>query len=628
MSGMRWLLWMGLLLAAGLDAPAQAQSTDSLRSELTATLQPGHPRLLFLQQDEARLANLQNEDPYFADLVRIVIAEAELNLQDSVIVHRKIGRRLLKQCRASLSRILHLSMAYRLTGEQKYLERAEAEMLAAAALTDWNPSHFLDAAEMATGLAIGYDWLYSDLSTSSRKKIRTALIEKALQPALAQTHWWEHAHNNWNQVCNTGLAVAALAIAEDEPALAEKMVARACVNLPIAMKTSYEPMGCYPEGPMYWEYGTTFNVLLIAALETALGSDCGLVLQKGFAESALYRLLVVGPDRAFFGYSDCSGTPETSAALYWFTQRFGKPEYAWLIRENEEQIVRQMVQTHVPAPARFFPLTLLWYSPGDSLREPLPLDFLGQGANPIALFRSSWDRDALWLAFKGGNNENSHNHMDAGQVVILAKGIRWCDDLGADDYYVLEQLPGNLWGEGRYDFFRLGVQGHSTLMLNGEQPQIKESDSPIIKFFSSSGRSHAVVDMSKSWRKCAKKVLRGAAMVDKQVILLQDEITAATGEILWQMITPAEIRLDGDSAVLAKNGQTFRLRILAPANHAFEELDVKPRYSQENQNEGYTKLAIRIQSPDERVVIAVQMGLEQGEKSEEISIVPLCDWAE
>ena len=48
-------------------------------------------------------------------------------------------------------RIIHL------TGDRAFSSRAEQEMLAAAAFTDWNPSHFLDVGEMTTALALGYD---------------------------------------------------------------------------------------------------------------------------------------------------------------------------------------------------------------------------------------------------------------------------------------------------------------------------------------------------------------------------------------------------------------------------------------------------------------------------------------
>ena len=37
----------------------------------------------------------------------------------------------------------------------------------------------------------------------------------------------------------------------------------------------YGPDGGYPEGFGYWGYGTSFQVMLIAALESAFGTDNG-----------------------------------------------------------------------------------------------------------------------------------------------------------------------------------------------------------------------------------------------------------------------------------------------------------------------------------------------------------------
>lgn len=99
-------------------------------------------------------------------------------------------------------------------------------MLAAAAFADWNPSHFLDVAEMTAALGIGYDWLYEELSEEDRRGIREAIVEKGLKPSLTVNSWTRAVHN-WNQVCNAGMAIGALAVAESEPELAARMVARA-----------------------------------------------------------------------------------------------------------------------------------------------------------------------------------------------------------------------------------------------------------------------------------------------------------------------------------------------------------------------------------------------------------------
>ncbi len=91
-----------------------------------------------------------------------IVRQADALLDVEPITRTLQGRRLLGQSRSCVKRVLTLAMAYHLTGDQKYAARGEKEMLAVAAFTDWNPSHFLDVAEMTFALAIGYDWLFHE----------------------------------------------------------------------------------------------------------------------------------------------------------------------------------------------------------------------------------------------------------------------------------------------------------------------------------------------------------------------------------------------------------------------------------------------------------------------------------
>ena len=98
---------------------------------------------------------------------------AILNVADKMLLLKPLkreltGRRLLYVSSIYTKRILYLSYSYLVTKDDKYLLKAEEEMLAASAFSDWNPSHFLDVAEMTTALAIGYDWLYSDFSEQTK----------------------------------------------------------------------------------------------------------------------------------------------------------------------------------------------------------------------------------------------------------------------------------------------------------------------------------------------------------------------------------------------------------------------------------------------------------------------------
>ena len=103
------------------------------------------------------------------------------------------GKRLLAQSRLALHNIIHCAWAWRMTGKEEYRLRAITELEAACALKDWNPSHFLDTAEMATAVAVGYDWLHETLTPAQREMCERAIIDKALKPAKKihdQGGWW------------------------------------------------------------------------------------------------------------------------------------------------------------------------------------------------------------------------------------------------------------------------------------------------------------------------------------------------------------------------------------------------------------------------------------------------------
>src|SRR5687767_1402427 len=213
----RLIILITLLTVAGSAAQAQDDVLKSLR--------PGHPRLLVLDDDIARLKREIETDATAKAYFEHVKGVGDKLLDAPPSERKLIGPRLLHVSRQVLGRVATWGGLYRLTGEEKYATRCREEMLAAAAFEDWNPSHFLDTAEMSNALGIGYDWIFSTLSNEDRRIIRTAIIEKGLKPGLKvyeSDRGWHKRTNNWNQVCNGGLTVGALAIADEEPAIARQ----------------------------------------------------------------------------------------------------------------------------------------------------------------------------------------------------------------------------------------------------------------------------------------------------------------------------------------------------------------------------------------------------------------------
>ncbi|MBL8216182.1 MAG: DUF4962 domain-containing protein, partial [Bryobacterales bacterium] len=207
--------------AAFLFGEVAPSEVDRLLKQMDTS----HPRLFLKAGGEKELARSLAADPLRVKLRGVLLARADKVLEEAPVERVLEGRRLLGQSRKALGRVLHLGLAWRLTGDAKYAARAKREMLAAAAFTDWNPSHFLDVAEMTAALGTGYDWFYSTLSEGERQTIRTAIVEKGLQPSIKVDHWSRN-RNNWNQVCNAGMVIGSLAVAEQEPALASRMIVR------------------------------------------------------------------------------------------------------------------------------------------------------------------------------------------------------------------------------------------------------------------------------------------------------------------------------------------------------------------------------------------------------------------
>ncbi len=597
-----------------------------------------HPRLLASREELLSLRAAVDEDPLRSALKEAIIEQAEM-IWNLPPVERKLrGRRLLAQSRVCLKRVVGLSMAFFLSGDPEHVRRCERELLAAARFEDWNPSHFLDVAEMTLALAIGYDWLYNELSETVRREIRQAIIEKGVSlPFDTEHNRWVQARNNWGQVCHGGLTAGALAVLEHEPELAARTIHSALQNVTHSMQ-AYAPRGSYPEGPAYWAYGTSYNVLLIEVLESVLGTDFGLSRAPGFRETGQYLSLVTGPSGQFFNYSDGAARRGPEAVLFWFADRYGRPE--WLLGEPgrlRTWIDRLDAERAASAAGRMLPLALLWMD-----REPdiqtirTPLHWQSRGETPIAVHRSSWtDPDAIYIGLKGGSPSGNHGQMDIGSFVLDAGGVRWASDLGAEGYHGIESRGMDLWNRAqdsdRWTIFRQGNQGHNTLVID-QQPQRVSGRAMMIRFSEDSAFPHSVVDMSSVYTGQAESVLRGVALIDSQEVLIQDQLSGLRpgSRVRWGMITPGSPQvLEGSRVELRQEDSTLTLEILSPQAAAWRIIDIaSPRNEWDSPNPGFRMLAFESIAPESgRLRLAVLAKPGASIRKRDFRLQPLEEWS-
>lgn len=585
------------LLAGLIFATALSAAADPL-----ATLHRDHPRLLFTAGTIEAALTAAETDPLRAKLHEQVVRAAERHLQAAPIRYVLVGPRMLDQSRKALAQVTTCAMAYRLTGDQRYADRARDVMLTAAAFPDWNPSHFLDVAEMATALGLGYDWLYDRLTPAERVTIKRALLDKALayvRPAYARADPDRESFpfvkgnltNNWNQVCNGGFLIAALAIAEDEPAIAREVLAGLRETLPVAMR-AYEPDGAYPEGPVYWGYGTRYNVLVLAALESALGDDFGLGRLPGFDRTELFRLHVQSPTGLSFNFADGRAGLGADSGLTWLAQHHRQP----VAEAHSRELLAAELEREPNLDDRFMATTVLWFPGRNTAGATLPLDANFDGPSKLAVFRSAWgDPGALWTGLKAGSNRVNHGHLDLGSFMLDADGVRWAVDLGPDNYDLPGYWDGARVDSPRWQYYRLNNRSHNTL-TPGEVLQSPDADGRMLAFRSTPERAFAVADLTPAYPRQARSFHRGVAMLDRARVLVQDEVEELGSDVslTWRMLTPAAVAFDGRQARLTLGGRALRVEILEPRDARFVSRPATPPTAVETQNTGVTELRVEV----------------------------------
>jgi hypothetical protein len=531
--------------------------------DILSGLKPGHPRLIIGGDTWQNIRQQRQNDPLLDGLLNVMQHNAESLLAKPPVEYKLEGRRLLGVSREALYRTLTLGATYRLTDDSCFAKRAIAEMEQIASFNDWHPAHFLDTAEMTAAMAFGYDWLHDQLDPEQRAAIRQAIAAKGLQAGQEpKSSGWKRMTNNWNQVCWGSMTLGALAVAEDEPELARQILAEAKASIHHGLK-AYLPEGVYPEGPGYWGYGTSYQALMIAALQSALNTDWGLAESPGLRESAEWQTRETSPLGKYFNFSDCGEGAAVEPALFWFAAHYHENGFLF----PQKNLLEKIIAANRENKNRMLPLAAVWWqTPGQTPGFNATAN--GKGTNPIAVFRSSWDDPkALYLAVKAGSPSASHGHMDAGSFVLELNGVRWAKDLGMQDYNSLESKGIDLWGKGRWQVFRINNFSHNTLTLNGRLHNA-QGKAQITEF----NEQSATIDLSPIFKDQAGQVQRSFKILDNREITISDHLSGlkAGDQVTWQMATTAKVETsDTDrEALLQQDGQTLRVKFTVDGGDA------------------------------------------------------------
>ena len=402
-----------------------------------------HPRLLINAADMTELQNTINSNvpvKYFHDAI---LARCEAILGEGDLTNGLVNKRLTSVAENALERILFLSYGYRATAKADYLAKAEKDLLAVCGWSDWNKDNYIvDVAELTTAVALGYDWLYDALSAEARTAAVAALNAHA--PALVT-----ESANSTNAICNSAAGLAAIAAYENNKENAAKLLDAAVAANKKGGFAPYGHAGAYLEGYDVWSHATTYEAMLITALDKIFEADGGLyAASEAFAKSAEWALWMVGPSNKVFNYGNAQEDVEPKLPN-WF---FARKESNSALLHIENRLYRAQAYGERFSEYRLLPTIFALMDPKQATKIPAApsshywyCDNNGEAADGMAFVAVSAPAEGVngYYAVKGGSSLGYNNHMDNGSFVYDYNGERFVTDLGAGTEAVYAENAGS-----------------------------------------------------------------------------------------------------------------------------------------------------------------------------------------
>ena len=527
-----------------------------------------HPRLLLHAGEEEEIRLAIETQPVMAEADSAILAYCDETLNQPPHPRRMAGFRI-ERMQVPLQRIFYLSYAYRVHGDRRYADRAIEEMLNTAEYEDWNPGHFLDVAEITMGMAIGYDWLYDEMTAEQRRRVASAISRHGLDASkIDKDAWFYTAFQNWNQVCNAGLVFGAIAVWDEYRDDAVMILDKCFDSNYLTLTEGYSKEGAYAEGYGYWGYGSAFQILLIAALESAFGSDMGLMDgHDRFFRSGTFMQMMNRPTGLCFDYADSGREAAAEHMLAWLAVKTGDESllYPEVQKLRKNHFSRMDMQ-------RLLPFFLISARKIDfaKLQVPDGRFFTTGGLTPLYIYRSGWEsEDDSYLGIKAGLISSNHSHCDVGSFVFDADGVTWADDLGLQPYLSLESKGVDLWNRwqnsSRYDVFRIGPFSHNIITVNGHRPDVYQYID-FTRTWCEDAQKGAEMNLKMLYWEDLKDYRRTVILLgeDDAELLVKDELRAGDHPAIvrWNLCTTAQAEILDDTCIrLFADGHERLLRL-------------------------------------------------------------------
>lgn len=331
------------------------------------------------------------------------------------------------------------------------------------------PTVDLFASETGSLLAWTHYLLGSQLGKISPlvpERIESEIQRRILVPCLERDDFWwmgfrpNQVINNWNPWVNSNWLTCTLLIEEDE-SRRNQAVAKILRSLDVFIDSYPEDGGC-DEGPGYWNRA---GASLFDCLELLYTGSNGAVdvfnepLIKAIGRYILYAHIF---ENYFINFADAAAIVNLKADL---TYRYGRRiqdnqlaafgSYQADLQRKQGRGISGSIGRQLPAIFNYQELVEAPKNP------PLFRDVWMAGNQVMAARFEAGSAEGLYVAAKGGHNQESHNHNDIGNFIVYLDGQPMIIDVGVETY------TRKTFSDRRYEIWTMQSAYHNLPTING-----------------------------------------------------------------------------------------------------------------------------------------------------------------
>ena len=433
--------------------------------------------------------------------------------------------------RAAQGRIMDLAISHHIDSNHAYRDRAIEELHNLCSWSTWvDPCHNHMAADICTSEAalatvVGLDWLWDDIAPNQRDAMIRCISEKALKPylqAVKDEVWWHGCYHHWNAVVNAGMAIAAMALEDDDPLAAEvEKFARAGLK---HFFDAFGADGAWDEGTGYW--GVTMRyVLLLAEADKNLRDDLSIYHARGIDAAGLFPIYFT-PNGHAASFGDMPAEP-LHGTIYLLARQFELDQVAWWL--DTYSLGRDATTNGWSAAG----LAMLFRP--DDLKTPKtpkldPVKIFPQiGWGAIA---DHWPKPNLYVAAKTGDLAANHAKSNMNAIQIQTGGEMMLVDINRNQNTQQFGTP------AEKEFYELTARAHNTICVAERDHQI-DAQGAILE--SKSGKKYRwlACDSGEACGEDVRFVRHVVMSVDPasgegNAVIVLDELTNGAPEIFEQ----------------------------------------------------------------------------------------------